>query len=271
MKSIQVQPVNIVVPKAQEYCVEFTAQAGKAEIHPQTATGFNADATDIQNIFDFTSGALIPHFVCCKSVLIEAPGLAPGLENRNLVTVYGQAVSAGKASRAGANHGDMSATVRCTPECLHTLCKKMISGMTLQAADPYRLLFGRVFDAYLLAQFFHRTNIGAGTAHDVFAQNGNRRTTHIAGGNLADKARYIDAGRTSLCAGCVITEQAAGGLHGSLVRRQSRVQIREISLDVFRVQAAGPDVVGFVHRSVPVALPLIISWPCIPCPRIMAQ
>ncbi len=59
-------------------------------------------------------------------------------------------------------------------------------------------------------------------------EDGDGRAARVAGGDLANEPRNVDAGRAGLDARRIVAEQAATGFHGRLQRRKARVQVAEV-------------------------------------------
>ena len=98
----------------------------------------------------------------------------------------------------------------------------------LQFADPDRLAFGHLADAGLFAQSLGRADAGAHAAEDVCRQDRLAGAVRIAGQDLADEHRNVDAGRARRDARRVVAEIAAVGLDEGLMLIQRRMEIAEI-------------------------------------------
>ena len=93
-----------------------------------------------------------------------------------------------------------------------------------------------------LAQNFGGAHPRTGAAKNVGLQDAERRSAQIAGGDLADEARDVDAGGTGLDAGGVVAEIAAVGLHRGLVTGQRWRNVRKIAGQGGHVEASCGDV-----------------------------
>ena len=120
--------------------------------------------------------------------------------------------------------------------------------MALQRANLDRLVFLRGANAGSLTQFFGGTNASATAAKNVRFQNGLRGSEEIAGGDLANERRHVDAGRAGLNAWRIVAEVTAAGLDHRLRGRQRRMRIGKIGGELRCVQPAGGNIANLVQR-----------------------
>ena len=104
------------------------------------------------------------------AVFVEPADLRPRLVDDDVVAVHGEAVGAGEAGRAAADHGDALPGGRGTGEGMLAGFHQRVGGVALQLADAHRLALGRLADAGLLAQRLGRADAGAHAAEDVRAR-----------------------------------------------------------------------------------------------------
>src|SRR5207344_2056964 len=108
-------------------------------------------------------------------------------------------------------------------------------------------VFMRVSYAGFFAKHLGRTHPRAHAAHDVFAEDGVRRTLQVAAANLLDESGDVDAGGAGGGAGRVVTEVAAIGVDDRLGRRQRRMHVREVGGDLLVAESSGADVSLVIH------------------------
>src|SRR3546814_14669184 len=87
--------------------------------------------------------------------------------------------------------------------------RAMIGRVSLQKSDRDRLAVLGVAHAGALAEDFGRADPRAGAAENILFVDAQGRAGGIAGGDLADEAGDVDAGRAGLDAGRVVAEIAA--------------------------------------------------------------
>ena len=151
-----------------------------------------------------------------------------------------QGVGAGQAGRPGTDDGHPLAGGGCPGERLDAALEEPVGGVALEHADLDRLALLRRAHAGPLAQDLGRADPGAGAAHDVGLEDGERRTLDVVGLDAADEARDVDAGRAGLEAGRVVAEIAAAGLDQRLLAVQRRVQLVEVPARTPRRRGARP-------------------------------
>ena len=136
--------------------------------------------------------------------------------------------------------------------CIAAL-EQLIGGIALQRADLDRLVLRAVAHAGLLAQRLGRADPRAHAAQDVLLEDGHRRALEVAGGDLADEARDVDAGRAGLDAGRVVAEVAAA-------RFDQRALARRAADGRRRSCGRSPPAPAARRRC-----PARIVWPCERC------
>src|SRR5258708_7403457 len=123
--------------------------------------------------------------------------------------------------------------------------------MALQQPDLDWLALAGAAHASGLAQDLGRAHPGAYAAHDVLVENADRRTFQVAGPDLTDEARNIDAGRAGLDTGCVEAEVAPAALDESLPVIERRLEVVEVPGEFLAAQDARRDRRPLCHRVTP--------------------
>src|SRR6188768_514147 len=95
---------------------------------------------------------------------------------------------AGEPGGAAADDRHLAPGGRCTLEQRRVVLEDRIRGVTLQQANAHRPVFMRVSYTGFFAQHLGRTYSRAHAAHDVFAEDGVRRTFDIAAADLLDES-----------------------------------------------------------------------------------
>src|SRR5271168_5346451 len=154
---------------------------------------------------------------------------------------------AGQSGRTGTNHRDPPPGWSGTnewrdPRLLIRPLHQPIGRMALQRADLDWFVLLRGMHAGPLSQLFGRANPGATAAKNVRLQDGPRRSEQISRGDLANERGYVDPGRASLNAGCVMAEVAAIGFDDALRGRQRRMRVGEIRGEFGGIEPACSDI-----------------------------
>ena len=151
-----------------------------------------------------------------------------------------QAVRAGQAGRAGADHGDGLAGGGRALEGM-AVEMRVVERVALQQADLDRLAFGVVVaHAGVLAQDLGRAHARAAPPKMFCLQDADRRAFEVAVVDVADEAGDVDAGRAGARAGRVVAVQAARAFDGGLARGERRREVGEaLGQGAVRAAASG--------------------------------
>ncbi len=114
------------------------------------------------------------------------------------VKIFGGNARRLQPGRAAAHHRHAPRRARRAAEGLDAALEQEVRRVALQEADRDRLVLGDVAHAGALAQDLGRADARAGPAEDVLLQDGGRRALEIAGLDLADEVRDVDARRAGL-------------------------------------------------------------------------
>src|SRR6185503_7760027 len=119
---------------------------------------------------------------------------------------------------------------------LFAVCESMIGSITLQPADLDRFVEQRFFNTRAFTQNFDRTYARAGCADGVCVKYDACRARKIAARDLFDKTRHVDMRRARVHARRVITIETSICLMLGLGRRQCRIDVGKVLLDLLDVE-----------------------------------
>ena len=198
---------------------------------------------------DLAGGEAVDGLVGGDAVFVEAADLRPGVEDDDVVAVHGQAMGAGEAGRAAADHGDAlagegargrraarrrqsrrrwrsAATGRCAPACPRRPRARRPPRTASRSGRRGRTC---------------RRRCSAGRWCAAAPTGLSVRISRMKSGMSMPGRAGVDAGR-------VVAEVAAVGLDERLVALERRMQIAEVGAVVFRLQTTGGNIGNPVAR-----------------------
>ncbi len=178
-------------PDCKEHRVVLVSHVAQCRVAAEHHAGLHLDATHRVQPLHFALSEIFNHLVRRDAVFVQATGLGPGIEERDLVAIKRKTMRAGQSSRASPNHRHVTPCVRCAFEERLAACHRPVGGVTLQCADRNWFVILMIPDACPLAEYFSWTHTCAHAAQGIGRQDVHCRALHVAVADLANKAGYI--------------------------------------------------------------------------------
>ncbi len=155
------QVIDATEPHTEEDGVVVAAQFAEREIAAKALVVAHIDTAYGKDVVDLFLRETVDRLVGGDAVFVQPTGLAPCLEDDDIMAVHGQPVRAGEPRGTCTDDRDaLAGRWRAFVE-MHVVGDGGIRGEALQQADPHRLALGGFAHAGLFAERFGGADAGA--------------------------------------------------------------------------------------------------------------